>query len=263
MWLTLDIGNSTIKAGLFEGAQLKKWFTLQSDPEASVAAYRHTFRHHLHGTAPERIGLVSVVPALTEKVAQALQAETWIPIEQVHARMHLPFELCYHPDQIGSDRLAAVAGAYYRLHQTLPDGHVLVLDAGTACTIEVLEAMRRYRGGLITPGLRLMAQALHGNTAQLPETAFSLPDCIIATTTEEALRAGTGYGFIEMVRGLLQRLQARLDAPSYVLATGGWASFLKEHLSEEIDAVAPHLVLEGVRFLLALNAKRPVYLQPH
>ncbi len=263
MWLTLDIGNSTIKAALFHGEDLKRYFTLPTDVEASVAAYRHSFRHHLQGVAPERIGVVSVVPSLTGKVAEALQAETWIPVEHISSRLNLPFELCYASEQLGSDRLAAVAGAYYRLHATHTDQHVLVLDAGTAFTIEVLEGMQRYLGGLIAPGPQLMLQALHRNTAQLP--AISLPDAapLIGTTTEEAIRAGVGYGFIELARGLLHRLQRELHPAPYTIATGGWASFLKEHLPEEVHDVAPHLVLEGVRFLMMLNTRSPVYVHPH
>ena len=129
---------------------------------------------------------------------------------------------------------------------------VVALDAGTAVTYEVVDRAGVYHGGAIAPGPYLMEHALHTGTAQLPEVPLELPPVPLGRSTREAIQVGILYGFIDGVRGMLDRLVEYLGEPPYVVATGGWAPFLEDHVAA-IDAVDPHLVLRGVRILAEMN----------
>jgi type III pantothenate kinase len=129
---------------------------------------------------------------------------------------------------------------------------VIALDAGTAFTYEVIDRNGVYQGGTISPGPGLMQRSLNRDTAQLPEVPLSLPDEPIGRSTVEAIQAGIMFGFIESVRGLLNRINGMLREDAFVVVTGGWGTLIKEQVSD-VDAVEPHLVLEGVRLLMEMN----------
>lgn len=251
--LTLDIGNTAIKGGLFDGSALTRTFRMATDTVASVPAYRHALRHHLDGAEIERVGLVSVVPAVTGLLAEAAQAETMrLPLIVSH-RLTLPFAMGYEtPDTLGTDRIAAAAGAWTLYRDDAPDRPLVVVDAGTAVTLEVVSADGVFLGGTIGAGPDLVRRALARGTAQLPEVEARLPRRAIGRSTKEALQAGLMWPFLDGVRSLLARAADELGAEPLVIATGGWSELLAEH-TEAVDHVEPDLVLHGVRALLDLN----------
>lgn len=247
MFLALDIGNSAVKGGFFEGAVLQ-----------------HPFRHPLHRDDPEAVwastlsatwadrpvtaaGIASVVPEGTTRVLPLLRACTAGPITVVDPALPLPFQMGYHtPETLGPDRLAAAAAAWVRYGSS--PRNLLALDAGTAITYDVVASPGVFLGGPIGPGPALLQQALHRGTAQLPEVPLTLPEEVVGRSTREALQSGILYGFLDSVDGMLRRIAERLGEPPVVVATGGWAPFLHEHL-RRIDVVDPHLVLHGIRML--------------
>lgn len=271
MWLVFDIGNSSIKGGLFDGDRLEHTFVLSHD--ALAAGLDAEMDAHAGGSAAagrgndgdaereavgpagrtdiDRAGLVSVVPESAERLARLLRARD-LDVAVVHHAMRLPFKLAYRtPETLGTDRLAAAAAAWTLFGKA--DGRsVVALDAGTALTYEVVDGDGTYRGGTIAPGPVLMQQALSRKTAQLPDVALELPDEPVGRSTTEAIQAGVMYGFIEGVRGLLRRIDESLGEEAFVVATGGWRGLLHRQL-EEIDAVDAHLVLRGVRILMLMN----------
>lgn len=251
--LTLDIGNTAIKGGLFDGSALARTFRMATDATASVPAYRHALRHHLDGAEIERVGLVSVVPAVAPLLVEAAQAETMrLPLVVSH-RLALPFDMGYEtPDTLGTDRIAAAAGAWTLYRGAAPDRPLVIVDAGTAVTLEVVSADGVFLGGTIGAGPDLVRRALARGTAQLPEVEARLPRRAIGRSTKEALQAGLMWPFLDGVRSLLARAADELGAEPLVIATGGWGALLAEH-TEAVDHVAPDLVLHGVRALLDLN----------
>ena len=253
MHLALDIGNTAVKGGLFDGAALCRTFRLATDPVASVPAYRHALRHHLDGAEIDRVGIASVVPAVTGLVAEAARAETMRLPLVVSAGLALPFAMGYEtPETLGTDRIAAAAGAWTRYHDAAPDRPLVVVDAGTAVTIEVVSADGVFLGGTIGAGPDLVRRALARGTAQLPEIDAVVPKRVVGRSTREALQSGLMWPFLDGVRGLLARTAAELGGAPLVVATGGWGGLLAAHV-ETVDHVEPDLVLEGVRALLALN----------
>ncbi|MEM1041368.1 MAG: type III pantothenate kinase [Bacteroidota bacterium] len=253
MILALDIGNTAVKGGLFDGAHLARTFRLATDPAASVPTYRHTLRRHLDGAEVERIGIASVVPGVAERVTEAVRAETLRVPVLVRPSLALPFEMGYRtPETLGADRLAAAAGAWNRYRTDAPDRPLVVVDAGTAVTVEVVSADGVFLGGAIGAGPDLVRRALARGTGQLPEVEAEIPKRAVGRSTEEGVHAGTMLPFLDGVRGLLARVAGELDAEPLVIATGGWGGLLAEHISR-IDHTESHLVLRGVRVLLGLN----------
>lgn len=240
--LALDLGNSALKGGLVAGGVVHAPFRIPHDsaaPDALEAALRALPRR------PDRARLVSVVPQKNAAVVAAVAEVLGARLEIVHTGSRWPFTIGYAtPQTLGLDRPAACAGAYRA-------GHALVVvDAGTALTLDVVTAGGVYLGGAIAPGPALLMQSLARGTAQLPEVPLERPASPIGRSTVEGLQSGVMGLFVEGVRGLLHQMLATLGPPADVVATGGWASMLAEAIPE-IGAVRPSLVLEGVAGLEA------------
>mgnify|MGYP006291716795 CR=1 FL=1 len=268
MILTLDIGNSAVKGGLFDGEELVRVFRTADlpteDGDAATEAWTQALRDHLGNAVVERAGLVSVVPDAVGPAQQALRGLTGAAVTVVSPEMPLPFGLAYEtPETLGTDRLAAAAAAWVRFGRgdaptgdspdsavrASADRSVLAVDAGTAVTYEVVGREGVYRGGVIGAGPALVQRALHGGTAQLPDVPLSFPDDPVGRSTESALQSGIMWGFIDGVRGMIDRLATTLPDDPIVVVTGGWSRVLSERL-DRVDHAAPHLVLDGVRVLM-------------
>lgn len=260
MWLALDIGNTASKAGLFEGALLRRTARLSLAPSASPKAWADALREALSQDLRRltRAGIASVVPTATMAAQRALEETAGCPVCLVTHRLRLPFALAYEtPQTLGPDRLAAAVAAWTRhgaAHDQRPARSIVALDAGTAVTYDVVDAGGTYRGGAIAPGPRLLRETLHRGTAQLPHVPLDASVPAIGRSTREALQSGIMHGFLDGARGMLQRITEALggDAP-VVIATGGWGGVLAERLPL-IDHTEPHLVLRGIRVLMELNA---------
>lgn len=254
MTLTLDIGNSAVKVGLFSGEELVRVFSVEPphDTASELSYWRESFASALENFTIERLGLVSVVPPRTDAVTRALRELTSAPLTVVRPELTLPFDLGYEtPDTLGTDRLAAAAAGWEQYGQD-HSRSVLVVDAGTAVNYEVVHQNGTYQGGAIGAGPALVRTALQAGTAQLPDIDLHLPQHPVGTSTRSALQSGILWGLVDSVQGMTDRLADTLpDAPTLVL-TGGWGDFLAKHL--ETKAVhAPHLVLRGVRLLTEIN----------
>lgn len=256
MLLALDVGNSAVKVGLFEGERLAH-VELVDPPDAETAEQEDAHWHDVlaplfEGTTINHVGLVSVVPVRTKAVTNALRRLTSVPVRTVRPAMSLPFDLDYNtPDTLGNDRLAAAAAGWG--HYGRDAGRsVLVVDAGTAVNYEVVHRDGIYQGGAIGAGPALVREALRTGTAQLPDVSLTLPDAPLGQSTQTALQSGIMWGLVDSVRSMRTRLARPLpDTPRLVL-TGGWSTFLNDHLDEEAHH-APHLVLRGVRLLTTMN----------
>lgn len=258
MLLTLDLGNSAVKGGLFDGDEPIQVFSVdvESIAESELpipVALANALRDHLQDpSVVEHVGLVSVVPDATEAVMAALPLVLSVPITTIRPSMQVPFELAYDtPQTLGNDRLAAAAAGWVHFGRDEPRS-VLVVDAGTAVNYEVIHRNGVYQGGAIGVGPALVREALRAGTAQLPEVPLTLPDVSVGRSTRTALQSGIMWGLVDGVRGMVNRLARSLpDTPALVL-TGGWSSLLSDHL-DRADHHAPHLVLRGVQLLTEMN----------
>lgn len=248
MWLTLDIGNSAIKGGMFDQHQIVDFW------RCPYAEWNAQWRERLVTQSQEctRIGISSVVPDRTRELTTLFGD---LPVLHVNHRLQLPFALGYKtPGTLGADRLAAATAAWHIYVATPRD--ILVLDAGTTITYTVISRDGVLRGGAIGCGPALLGHALTDGTAQLPLVAPQLPSTVIGTSTEEALQIGILVSYVDQVRGMIARIQDALKDRPIIVATGGWHGFLLEHASS-IDHADPFLVLRGINLLMSQNLPRP------
>jgi type III pantothenate kinase len=256
MLLTLDVGNSAVKGGLFEEGECVDVFsvsldTIESSAQAPETAWQEALAGHLPDASIEQVGLASVVPATADAVVGALPALTGAPVVRVRPTMPLPFALAYEtPETLGTDRLAAAAAGWRRYGRTAdPPRSVIVVDAGTAVTCEVVRRDGVYQGGTIAAGPALGRQALQSGTAQLPAVPLAMPDDPVGRSTQTALQSGIMWGLVDGVRGMAGRLAGTLPDSPQVVVTGGWGALLADHIDHRTHH-APHLVLHGIRLLV-------------
>lgn len=256
MLLCLDIGNSAVKGALFDGEALDRVVQVDVAPSGATEEGADRWRHALHGALDgaslTRAGIVSVVPNAVPPAVAALQMLTETAVTVVRTDMALPFTLDYDtPQTLGTDRLAAAAAAWARYGAPAARS-VIAVDAGTAVNYEVIDRHGVYRGGAISAGPALVQQALRRGTAQLPTVPLTMPKSPLGTSTRTAMQSGILHGFVDGVRGMIDRLADALDDTPLLVLTGGWRSVLADQI-DAVHHIVPHLVLDGVRVLLELN----------
>ncbi len=201
-----------------------------------------------------QIGISSVVPEITEVVAEILKTRKMVQPVTVDPTMRLPFAMGYKtPGTLGADRIAAAAGALSFFRNDKPPRSIVVVDAGTAVTLDVISAENVYLGGSIAPGPELLQFALSRGTSQLPSVPWVEPHSPIGTSTEESIQAGIVIPFLEGIRALLLATICELSDAPHVVATGGWGPWLADRIPE-IEYVEPSLVLDGIRELVQYQA---------
>ena len=261
VFLALDIGNSAVKGGIFRDGTIEHIFHVdvvvtEPSSEAAVGTWTRALREHVSDVSVDRVGVASVVPEVAPVAEAALHDLTGAEVGTVDTDADLPFRLAYEtPQTLGADRLAAAAAAWvlHGRNGAADTGRsVVAIDAGTAVTYEVVERDGVYRGGAIAAGPVLMQRALRTGTAQLPTVPLVFPGDVVGRSTREAMQSGVMWGFVDSVRGMIDRIDATLDDDPAVIVTGGWSEVLSHHLND-VDHVIPHLVLEGVRLLVGEN----------
>jgi len=243
MNLIFDIGNTRVKAGVFQAGSLIHY---QSFDNISFGKINELATNH----RAQNIIYSSVALALSMEETEELQA-TYNLIE-LNAKTPLPIKNLYRtPETLGKDRLAAVVGAW----ANYPGEPCLVIDAGTCITYDIQRADGAYVGGNIAPGMRMRLRAMHDYTARLPEVApLEQLGEWIGDSTEMAMQNGAQAGILLEVEGFIGYCEAQFGAMT-VIFTGGDADFFAKHLKRKIF-VNQNLVLEGLNKILEYNAKR-------
>ena len=193
------------------------------------------------------------LPALREALLQYGGFDPLVVGPGVRTGMPIRYD---PPQDVGADRIVTAVAAHER--HALPTGErtgIIVVDFGTATTFDVVSPQPEYLGGAIAPGIGISADALFARAAKLPRVDASKPDRVIGRNTVGAIQSGLMNGYLGLVEGLIARIQAEVDFPTRVVATGGFASSLAPH-TKAIDVVDDALVLEGLRIIHARN--RPV-----
>lgn len=246
--LCIDIGNTHITLGLFEGSQLLHHWRLATDLRRTGDDYGFALRGMMQqvGCDPHSVTgaiMASVVPDLTG---------TWLTIG-TEVLGYSPFlftaadckgiPIAYDPPhEVGSDRLADVWAV--RAGYELP---VCIVDFGTATTFDAVDRTGTYLGGAIAPGLRISAEALFQETSLLPKVDLAPAPQAIGSNTRHALQSGLFWGYTSLVEGMVSRFREELGVDMQVVGTGGLASVFREH-TQLFDHYAPWLTLEGLRY---------------
>ncbi len=254
--LVVETGNTTASFALFSGDECLE---VHKAPSRTISADSDVFAQIspiiTRYPALCDAAICSVVPSVSRLISDYLRSHLSGEVVEVTASMCLPFELHYDtPDSFGADRIALCALSS-RLY---PEEAVIALDIGTAITVDVLSSDHEYFGGLIMPGLDLMAKALHEHTARLPLAAINMPEQLIGRSTADCIRSGIVYGCVSSLDGLLVKISnyLRLERDEQkirVIATGGNAPLIAAMLESSTD-IEEFAVLKGTHYLFMLNA---------
>jgi len=246
MLLAVDIGNSSIKFGVFDKNTLTSKFSIPTKRDYSADDIARVAGEWLTQSIDAAI-VCSVVPEVETAVAGYLSHFLHVEPRFVETTDDFGLEHDFAIDTMGTDRLVNSFAAVekYGSHGS----PVIVVSLGTATTIDVVVPERRHIGGLIAPGLGTSAQALNLATSKLPDVPIAKPPHVIAIATETAIQSGIFYGQAAMVDGLLKRVTAELREKPTIIATGGFAEIIAPEV-ELIEVVDLDLTLSGLQILL-------------
>lgn len=253
MLLAVDVGNTNVVFALFDGSRhpVARW-RVATDPRRTADEYAVWLMQLLSirgidRKAIDRIVVSTVVPRALHNI-QVL-AQNYFGVEplvagQAPAEYGMEIDVD-QPSSLGADRAVNALAA----HAKYP-GDLIVVDFGTATTLDVVDFNGAYKGGIIAPGINLSLDALVGNTAKLPRIAIAVPETrsVIGRNTEDQMLIGVFWGYVAMMEGLIARMRAEIGRPAKVIATGGLAVLFDE-ATDIFDAVDADLTLEGLAIL--------------
>lgn len=253
MLLAVDIGNTNITFGLYEGAELGPRWRIRTIHEKTPDEYGilvcQLFQHR--GCRTEDVtgvAIASVVPPLTMTFVHVCREYLGQDPLVVDAGVRTGVRIRYeNPKEVGADRV--VDAAAVRALYGVP---ACVVDFGTATTFDAVSAEGDYLGGAIAPGIGIAAQALFERTAKLPRVELSRPPSVIGRNTAHSIQSGLLFGYVALVEGMVARFKQELGPETRVVATGGLAEVVAKE-TEVIDVVDPWLTLHGLRIIYELN----------
>lgn len=243
--LAIDIGNTQTTIGLFDGdCLLETWRLSTRVPRTSDELWVLVERLIAGLPAPTSVGISSVVPELTRAFARMIETRMRVSPLIISHECVRSLKIAYEPPQaVGADRLCGAVAGF-----KMTGGPLILVDLGTATVFDVVSADAVYLGGMIAPGLSTAAESLHRSAALLPVVELQFPPHVIGRSTETAIQSGILYGALDMIDGIVERIQKSLLARAHVIATGGFAGLLKPQ-SRTIERVEPDLILHGIRYV--------------
>ena len=255
MILAVDIGNTHICLGTAEGTNVRQIARLVTDPLRTENEYAVLMRQMLAFEGIPADGfegaiVSSVVPPLTGTMKLAIQIVTGKEALVVGSGIRTGLNIRIDdPAQLGGD---LAVGAVAALHECKPP--MVILDMGTATTIEVVEPENVYMGGVIFPGVKVSLDALTSRAAQLPGISLDKPKQVIGKNTVDCMRSGMIYGTASMIDGLIDRMEEELGHSSTLVATGGMAQFITPLCKHNI-ILEKDLLLKGLNIIYKKNKK--------
>ncbi len=254
MLLCLDIGNTQVHGGVFDGG-LRFQFRKTTHPLGSSDEFGVFFTTVLreNGLDPrgvDRVAICSVVPPALYPIRSAslkyFRCEPFVLQAGVKTGLKIRYR---NPHEVGADRIAAAIGATLRW----PATNLIVADCGTATTLEVITADAEYLGGAILPGVGISVETLAGKTAKLPTVELMRPNSALGRSTIESIQAGVYHAQVGAIRQLVTELsrEAFGGHRPVVIGTGGFARLLEAE--KLFDEVVPELVLLGLKQAEAMN----------
>lgn len=253
MILTIDIGNTNMNLGLFDGDALFMSARLLTERQKTEDQFAVEFTQlfSMHQIPPQQIDgciISSVVPEITVAVSTAIQ---WLTkkkpmVLQPGLKTGLNI-LIDNPAQLGADLAAGAVGA--SANYPLP---AFVIDLGTATKIYAIDKNRGFRGCMIAPGIAISLKALTDTSSLLPTISLEPPKKACGTNSVESMQSGVILGTAAMIDGLLDRFTEELGEPQSILATGGLSSFIVPICRHEVQYDG-NLILKGLKAIYEKN----------
>lgn len=254
MILTLDMGNSNIVVGGIDENRLYFEERITTDHRKTSLEYAIMLKNILEINKVKRSDiegaiLSSVVPPLNAPLSSAVKKITGKKPMLVGSGMKTGLNIKVdNPKTVGGDRIVAAVAAIAQYK-----GPIIIIDMGTATTLDVIDKNNCYIGGAILPGIKVSLDSLVSNTAQLPQINLDVPKRVIGKNTVECMRNGIMYGNAAMLDGLIDRIEQELGEKATLIATSGMARFITPLCNHEITYV-PDLLLRGLLILYRQNA---------
>ena len=259
MLLAIDVGNTNIVLGVFEGVRLAQSWRLATLRERTADEIGILVIHLFANNAIpiERVSgiiLASVVPPLTRTMEEMGERYFGHRPLTVDPGTNTGMPVRYTPaSDVGADRVVNGVAAY-EAYGRATQSPVIVVDFGTATTFDAISSAGEYLGGVICPGIGISADALFQRAARLPRVDVRKPPAVIGDTTVRSMQSGLFFGYVSMVDGIVTRMRAELDRGkrSACIATGGMADILASETTV-IERVDPDLTLHGLRLIWERN----------
>ncbi|MDA8099698.1 MAG: type III pantothenate kinase [Nitrospiraceae bacterium] len=253
MLLAIDIGNTNVVLGIFDGEKLRESWRIGTKTGITADEYAMIVKD-LMGFSGIEFGRIDgvvistvvppLLPAMTEMSRKYFRCEPFIVSNAIRSGITLSYD---NPREIGADRIVNAAAAFKRY-----GGPLIIVDFGTATTFCAVTRKGEYLGGAIVPGVKISAEALYQRAAKLPRIELVKPDRVIGRDTVAAMQAGVIFGYAGLVDGLVERMKREFAPEAKVIATGGLAELIAPE-TKTVDEVVPHLTLEGLRLLYEMN----------
>jgi type III pantothenate kinase len=253
MLLAIDVGNTNINIGVFDGSKLKGTWKVATGvhrmPDEYASLLLNLFdRHGIDTSQVTDAILCSVVPTLVgvfEEVCRRYLKVLPLVVESgVKTGVRIGLD---NPKEVGADRVVNAVAA-----RQLYGGSVIVIDLGTATTFDAVSEDGDYLGGAIAPGIAIATEALFTRTAALPRVELTHPKRAVGRNTVAAMQSGIVFGYAGLIEGIVARIQQEMGGKAKVVATGGYAELLARE-TPVIEVVNPDLTLTGLRLIYEMN----------
>ena len=253
MLVAVDIGNTGLGIGIFEGEKLRVTWRMATSIGRTSDEYASLLFALLHQDGLKTsditdVCMCSVVPPLTATMENLFSRYFNIKPLVVGAGTKTGVKIRMdNPREIGADRIVHSAAA----HQ-LYEGYLIIVDLGTATTFDTVTKNGEYTGGAIAPGFQTSADALVSHTALLHKVKLTRPSRAIGTNTDTAMQSGIVFGYIGLIEGMVNRIQKELPEKARVVATGGYLDILAGETGI-VDYINPDLILIGLKMVYEMN----------
>jgi type III pantothenate kinase len=254
--LAVDVGNTQTHIGVFDRDELVHEWRVSTDARRTADELALLFEGFLRNEdlsfsrQISGVGICSVVPRSTQELREMTHRYFGYPPVVVEPGIKTGIAvLTDNPKEVGADRIANAVAA----HDMYENQSVVVVDFGTALTIDAISARGEYLGGAIAPGIDTSSTALFQATAQIRRVELLAPPSAIGKSTVTSVQSGIVYGTAALVDGLVERVSKELGGDARVVATGGLATMVVEHC-HRVERVEPILTLKGLRLIFDRNA---------
>jgi type III pantothenate kinase len=256
MLLAIDVGNTNIVLGVFDGVRLIESWRLATLRERTAdemgLLVDDLFAHSgIAKTSISDIIVGSVVPPLTGTIGEMAERYFKLTALMIEPGTTTGMPILANPVEVGADRIVNGIAAY-EAYGKAAGRPLIVVDFGTATTFDAISTAGEYLGGAICPGVQISADALFQRAARLPRIDVRKPEHTIGRTTVGAMESGLFYGYVGMVEGLVRRMNAELGGNAICVATGGLAATIAPE-TRLIDYVDRDLTLQGLRIVWERN----------
>jgi len=253
MLLAIDIGNTNVTLGVFDGEQLRATWRMATNINEMSDEYAAILltllgQQDMKTSDINEVAICSVVPPLVATWEDLVRRYFKVNPLVVRVGVKTGVRITYpNPREIGADRIVNAAAAN-RLYKA----PIIVVDMGTGTTFDIVNRDGDFIGGVIAPGIGIAAQALYTRTAALPRVELVAPEKAIGTSTVTAMQSGIVFGYIGLVEGLIKRVQAELPEKALIVATGGYADMIASG-TKLIDVVNHDITLIGLKMIYQMN----------